>query len=98
MSHQAHEGLPPASHPSLHRLLPIAGIAVAVVAVLAHVLGLGAVLGRLGGGSIVVVVAVLAVKLLLVLGAGRRLRHGRWLSRRQSHEAGSAALETRKTP
>jgi hypothetical protein len=78
----------------LRRLLPIAGSTVAVVAVLAHFgggavlvpahLGLGAaLLAKFGGGALVVVLAAfVTIKLLLVFGARRWLRH------RRSHAAG----------
>ena len=91
MTHEAHEGRSPAGHPRPHRLLPIAGITVAVVAVLAHLaggaalahFGLGAVLAylgvdvaNLGGGALVVgLAAVVGIKLLVVIGARRWLRH-----------------------
>ena len=80
--HEAHEGRSAAGRSGRHRLLPIAGGIVAVVAVLAH-LGLGAaVVTNLGGGALMVGLAVVAVKLLLVFGAGRWLRHRGWLRHR----------------
>ena len=83
--HEAHEARPPAGRPRPHRLLPIAGITVAVVAVLAHLaggaallhVGLGGTLASLGlGGSAMVVglAAVIALKLLVVFGARRWVR------------------------
>ena len=82
MNHEAHEGRSPAGRPVRHRLLPIAGGIVAVAAVLAH-LGLGAaVVANLGGGALMVGLAAVAVKVLLVLGAGRWLRHRDWLRHR----------------
>ena len=91
MTHETHEGRSPAGRPGRHRLLPIAGGIVAVVAVLAHLaggaalahFGLGAVLAylgvdvaNLGGGALVVgLAAVVGIKLLVVIGARRWLRH-----------------------
>ncbi|MGH2614784.1 MAG: class I SAM-dependent methyltransferase [Thermomicrobiales bacterium] len=80
--HEANEGRSVGHGSGIHRLLPIAGITAAIVAVLAHFgggaalmhLGGGAVLAylgvdvaRLGGGALVVgLAAVITVKLLLV--------------------------------
>ena len=74
-----------------HRLLSIAGITAAIVALLAHLgggallihFGLGAGLaalginvGHLGGGALVVgLVVVISLKLLLVFGVRQRFRH-----------------------
>ena len=86
MTHEADMGRSPTARPGLHRLLPMAGITVAIVAVVAHLAG-GAVLMHaglggaltnlgLGGGALVVaVVAIVSVKLLAVFGARRWLRH-----------------------
>jgi hypothetical protein len=85
MTHEAHEGRSAAGRTGLHRLLPVAGITAAVVALLVHLgggamlvhLGPGADLTNLGGGALVLVImAVVTVKLLVVFGA----RH--WLRRR----------------
>ena len=76
-----HEGRSPAGHRGRHRLFPIAGITVAVVAVLAHFV-LGAAVMNLGGAALVVGLAAVAVKLLLVFRAGRWLRHRGWLRHR----------------
>lgn len=81
----------PADRSGSHRLLPIAGITAVMVAILAHLgggamlihLGLGAGLaalgvnvGGLGGGALVIGLAVvISVKLLLVFGARRWFRH-----------------------
>lgn len=83
MKQEAREGRSPAGRSGSHRLLPIAGITVAIVAALAHLdggavlayLGLGAALGNLGVGALVVGLAALGVKLLLVFGARRWWRH-----------------------
>ena len=84
VSHEVHEGRSPADRPGLHRLLPIAGITAIVVAVLAHLgggamlahFGLSAALGNLGGAALVVgILAVITIKVLLVFGARRWLRH-----------------------
>jgi ubiquinone/menaquinone biosynthesis C-methylase UbiE len=85
--HDAHEGQSIGHGSGIHRLLPITGIAVAIVAVLAHLgggaalvhLGLGAVLtylgadvANLGGGALLVgLAAVITIKLLLVFVLGR---------------------------
>ena len=86
MTHEADTDRSPTARPGLHRLLPMAGIAVAFVAVVAH-LGGGALLMHaglsgaltslgLGGGALVVAVAaIVSVKLLVVFGARRWLRH-----------------------
>ncbi len=87
MPHEAPEGRSSAGHPKSHRLLPIAGISVIVVAVLGHLaggaalmhLGLGVVLAyfgvnvaSLGGGALVLgLAAVITIKLLLLFAAGR---------------------------
>jgi hypothetical protein len=87
MSHEAQEGRSPPPGSGGHRLLPIAGIGAALVAVLVHLgggaavmhLGLAAVLayfgvhvGSLGGASLLLVVAaVIGIKLLLIFGARR---------------------------
>ena len=84
-THEAHEARSPTGRPRPHRLLPIAGITLAVVAVLAHLaggaallhVGLGGALASLGfgGGALVVgLAAVIALKLLAVFGARRWLR------------------------
>jgi hypothetical protein len=91
MTHEAHEGRPPADRPWPHQLLPIAGITAVVVAVLAHLaggaalvhLGLGGGLAYFGvdvaslGGSPLAIglAAVIVIKLLVVFGARRWLRH-----------------------
>ena len=92
MRRQAHDDPSPAARSGRHRLLPIAGVTAAIVAVLAHLgggalvmhvgvpallvyFGLGADLANLGSGALLVALAaVVAMKLLLVFGAGRWLR------------------------
>lgn len=90
-THESHEDHSPPERSGSHRLLPLAGITAAFVAVLAHLgggamfihLGLGAGLatlgvnvGSLGGGALVVgLVAVICLKLLMVFGARRWFRH-----------------------
>ena len=89
MTHEAPGSRRSAGHPGPHRLLPITGIAVASIAVLAHLggaalmhLGLGAGLAyigadvaNLGGRALLVgLAAVIALKLLVVFGARRWLR------------------------
>ena len=87
---ETYEDRPPDRSRS-HRLLPMAGIIAAMVAILAHLgggamlihLGLGTGLaalgvnvGGLGGDTLVVgLVVVISVKLLLVFGARRWFRH-----------------------
>ena len=85
MTHEAHEGRPPLGRPRPHRLLCVAGFAVAAVAVLAHLagggaallhLGPGAAVADLGGGTLAIgVAALVAVKLLVIFGARRWFRH-----------------------
>lgn len=59
LTHETHERRSPTGRPGRHRLLPIAGGGVAVAAALAH----------LGGGALVIgIVAVVAIKLLVVFG------------------------------
>ncbi len=82
MPHEAPEGRLPAGRPGSHHLLPITGITVAVVAVLAHLaggaalahLGLGASLVNLGGSALVVgLAALITLKLLVVFAARKRM-------------------------
>ena len=82
MTHETHEGRSPAGHRGRDGLFPIAGITVAVIAVLAHFVLGASVVTNLGGGALVVGLAAVAVKVLLVLGAGRWLRHRDWLRHR----------------
>ena len=85
MTHKVHEDRSLAGRPGPHRLLPVAGITVAVVAVLAHLVGgaavehfgLGAIPVNLGGGALVAGLAGLVIMKLLVVFAARR-----WLRRR----------------
>lgn len=84
--HDGDEGRSVADHPKVQHLVPAAGITAVVVAVLLH-LGGGAVLvhdglsgvpASLGLGSgalVVVIVAIIAVKLVVVFGLQRWLRH-----------------------
>jgi hypothetical protein len=90
VTNDAHDDRAPERHPEGRRLLPIAGIIAAVVAVVGHFglgaaamhLGLGAGLAyfgvnvaNLGGGVLAIgLVAVILIKLLVVLGARRWLR------------------------
>lgn len=91
VTHEAQAGRSPAGRARPHRLLPIVGSTVAVAAVLAHLgggavlmhLGGGAVLAYLGfgwalaspGALVVGLAALVGLKLLLVIGARRWLRH-----------------------
>ena len=85
MTHEAHDDRSLAGHSGHHRLLPIAGITVAVVAVLAHLgggaavahFGLAAIPVNLGGSALVAGLAVLVIMKLLVVFAARR-----WVRRR----------------
>ncbi len=81
-----HEVRSPTGRPASHRLLPIAVIAMGVVAVLAHLAGgavlvhsgLGAILAQIGlaGDALMVgLAALVTIKLLLVFGARRWIRH-----------------------
>lgn len=89
MTHEAQAGRSPAGRPGRQRLLPIAGITVAVVAVLAHLgggavlayLGLGGSLANLGASALVVgLAAAVGVKLLLVFGVfGGAFGARRWV-------------------
>jgi demethylmenaquinone methyltransferase/2-methoxy-6-polyprenyl-1,4-benzoquinol methylase/phosphoethanolamine N-methyltransferase len=85
-----HQGRSSADHSRPHRLLTITGIAVVVVAVLAHLggaklthVGLGAALGKPGGGALVLgllVLGILKVLLLVVVA-----RTGRFAPMSQTH-------------
>ena len=91
MTRETHEDRTPTSGSRLHQLLPVAGVTVIVVAVLAHLaggaalahFGLGAVLAYFGadaanlsGGALLVgLAAIIFIKLLVVFGARRWLRH-----------------------
>jgi ubiquinone/menaquinone biosynthesis C-methylase UbiE len=75
MRHRTHESRSSAGHSRSHGLLPIAGITVAVVAVLAHLTGGAALLhpglsGALAGfglGGVALIVALLALGAIMVL-------------------------------
>jgi hypothetical protein len=70
------------------RLLPVLGIAAAVVAVLAHV-GIAAAVAYVGIAALVVgFLALGTVKLLLIFGVRR------WLRQRCSHDAGQEGFDT----
>ena len=86
MTQESETGRSPTTRPGLHRLLPMVGITVTVVAVVAHLgggavlihAGLGAALTSLGlgGGALVVtLLAIVSLKLLVVFGARHWLRH-----------------------
>ena len=91
MTREAPESRSPTERAGLHRLIPIAGVTAAVIAVVGHFgvgaavvhLGLGAGLtylgvnvANLGGGALLVgLAAIISVKLLLVFGAHRWWRH-----------------------
>jgi len=84
--HEGYEGRSIADHPKVRHLVPAAGITAVIVAVILH-LGGGAVLvhaglsgvlaslGLGGGALVVVIVAIVAVKLVVVFGLRRWLRH-----------------------
>jgi hypothetical protein len=83
MTHGADAERSGGGHPGPRRLLPLAGVAVAVVAVLVHLLGgaalvhagLLAPLAALGPGALVLgLAALIAVKLAVVLTARRWVR------------------------
>jgi hypothetical protein len=84
--HEAHESRSVADRPKIRHLVPAAGITAVVVAVLLHLgggavlvhAGLSGVLASLGLGSgalMAVIVALIAVKLVIVFGLRRWLRH-----------------------
>jgi choline-glycine betaine transporter len=84
--HEGHESRSDADRPKVRHLVPAAGITAVVVAVLLHLgggavlvhAGLSGVLASLGLGSgafMVVIVAIIAVKLVVVFGLRRWLRH-----------------------
>jgi hypothetical protein len=84
--HEGNEGRSVADRSKIQHLVPAAGIAAVVAAVLLHLgggavlvhAGLSGVLASLGLGSgalVVVIVVIVAVKLTVVFGARRWLRH-----------------------
>ena len=84
--HEGNEGRSVADRPKVQHLVPAAGIAAVVVAVLLHVgdgpvlvhAGLSGVFASLGVGSgalVAVIVVIVAVKLAVVFGAQHWLRH-----------------------
>ena len=76
--HEMHEIRPSAGRSGPQRLLPIAGVVVVVLVMLAHIVGgavlahasLGSIPGNLGGALAVGLVAIVTLKLLLLLGCG----------------------------
>jgi choline-glycine betaine transporter len=87
VQHEGHERRSVADRPQVQHLVPAAGITAVFVAVLLHLgggavlvhAGLSGVLASVGLGSgalAVLIVAIIAVKLVVVLGLRRRLRHG----------------------
>jgi hypothetical protein len=76
-THDVPEGRSPAGHSGLHRFFPAVGIAVVVIALLAHFAGGAALLhlglgSNVGGGALVVgLAAVVSLKVLAALATRR---------------------------
>jgi hypothetical protein len=104
MTHEAHHDPSPAVHPGDHRLLPIAGVTAAVVALLAHFgggalvmhVGLPAVLAYFGlgaalpalGGGALIIVIAAVVAMNLLVYGARR-----WWRHRASHDPGHRGID-----